>query len=491
MIYTFKNFLVQIVSTIVLISLLTCQQEQKCKKDILARVGEREITTEEFRLFYELDPNFGIDSTGLDALKDQINKYIDRYLSLEKAELEGLWNDSVYRKALNWEKKQAKLRQLYRDIIEKSVRITEDEIRIEYVKQTVQVNVRHLFSKNQEQIQEWYRQLKQERTFEDIAQEAFYDSALANNGGNLGWSLLSDFDLTLANQISVMEVNNISKPVLSRWGYHIIQLLDRRDQVIIDEYNFNQKKESIRKKLNQKKSRENSVEYIKNYIGEINPQLNPSTFRYLLYCLVSPAEREKKTYSFKITITDFLVNKAETELVHYLENPLIEYYGGQISLADYLLALQDIPLGNRPRFNSARQFSNQIGIWIRDELLIKKADEHNLETNRTILREISDFQAEHSYYHYITIEKENLIVPESIKLYFLSKDRRKLAAEHRKFSHFHGLEEWRWWQAEKRVHKKLRLDNSPIWINYKKLENENNTIDWNNRIRMFMLRNPS
>ena len=47
----------------ILLLSLNCEKDKTDKKDILATVNDRDIALNEFRLFYELDPNFGIDST--------------------------------------------------------------------------------------------------------------------------------------------------------------------------------------------------------------------------------------------------------------------------------------------------------------------------------------------------------------------------------------------------------------------------------------------
>ena len=141
-----------------------------------------------------------------------------------------------------------------------------------------------------------------------------------------------------------------------------------------------------------------SNEFITNYIGGLNPQLNKLPFRQLLFVLVPPAEREKKKYTNKITLSDALILAAEEDLSELADQELIKYEGGSVSIGNYLKAIKEIPLGHRPKFNSARQFSNQIGIWERNNLLLEKAINLNLQENVQVLKEINQFKAEQSYY---------------------------------------------------------------------------------------------
>jgi parvulin-like peptidyl-prolyl isomerase len=193
---------------LMIIGIFACE---KTDKYLLAVVSEKKITLEEFRLFYELDPNFGIDSTGINALRDELKKYIDRYVAKEKAEKDNLWEDPTYKKALDWEINQIQLRQLYREVVETPIRISEEEIREEFIKQSIQVNIRHLYSDNLDQATKWYKTLQRGESFENLAAESFTDTLLANNGGDLGWLSLSDFDDNLAREISLLSANEISK----------------------------------------------------------------------------------------------------------------------------------------------------------------------------------------------------------------------------------------------------------------------------------------
>ena len=66
--------------------------------------------------------------------------------------------------------------------------------------------------------------LSEGEAFEILAKEFSSDPGSAENGGDLGWAerglFVSEFDETLFN----LEINQISEPVKTQFGYHIIQL---------------------------------------------------------------------------------------------------------------------------------------------------------------------------------------------------------------------------------------------------------------------------
>ena len=57
--------------------LISCQQQKFPDGKTVALVKSKAITLQEFRRFYELDPNFGIDSAGTGAVMDELHKMID------------------------------------------------------------------------------------------------------------------------------------------------------------------------------------------------------------------------------------------------------------------------------------------------------------------------------------------------------------------------------------------------------------------------------
>ena len=210
----------------------------------------------------------------------------------------------------------------------------------------------------------------------------------------------------------------------------------------------------------------------------------------LLNSLVPASEREKSEYSRKIMITNSVLDQLKTNLPEYASEELISYIGGKVALGDYLDAMKNVPVGNRPAFKNPRQLSNQIGIWMRDELLNKEAVARNLDTQLQVQNEINDFVNQQSYFYYLNEIKDKLVIPEAVQEYYLAQDRSKLTQK-KVLGRHHTLEEWKFWQAERDLHKELRRPNIDIWIDEELLRLENDKIDWDGRIRMFMIRKPS
>lgn len=65
------------------------------------------------------------------------------------------------------------------------------------------------------------------RTFEDLAKE-FSEDGSAANGGDLGWTPAGSFVPEFEEAMNRLEINGLSAPVVSRFGVHLIQVLERR-----------------------------------------------------------------------------------------------------------------------------------------------------------------------------------------------------------------------------------------------------------------------
>jgi peptidyl-prolyl cis-trans isomerase SurA len=115
-----------------------------------------------------------------------------------------------------------------------------DKVRSQDKKDIVeQIHVRHILLKTNalqddatvrqrlEQIRQ--RILSREETFAVAASAASQDPGSASEGGDLGWQSPDAFDPTFTAAIEKLKVGEISQPFKTRYGWHIAQLLGRRN----------------------------------------------------------------------------------------------------------------------------------------------------------------------------------------------------------------------------------------------------------------------
>lgn len=84
--------------------------------------------------------------------------------------------------------------------------------------------------------------------FGDLARANSEDTATANNGGALGWASPGDFDPRFEEAMSTLKPGETSAPFQSSFGWHIVQVVERRDHDNTREFQRNQAREAIRQR---------------------------------------------------------------------------------------------------------------------------------------------------------------------------------------------------------------------------------------------------
>ena len=130
-----------------------------------------------------------------------------------------------------------------------------------------QTHARHILIKVNEVTSESDAKAKAERIRERLESGAkFEDQAKLNSedasaakGGDLGWISPGDTVPDFEQALSKLKVNEISQPVRTPFGFHLIQVLERRTQDVTAE----RQREQARQALRQRKSDEAFQEWVR------------------------------------------------------------------------------------------------------------------------------------------------------------------------------------------------------------------------------------
>jgi peptidyl-prolyl cis-trans isomerase SurA len=82
--------------------------------------------------------------------------------------------------------------------------------------------------------------------FGAIAQALSEDPASAAENGDLGWVVPGDFVPEFAQRLEELEVGELSEPFRTRFGWHIVEVTDRRTYDTTDELKEQRCAETIR-----------------------------------------------------------------------------------------------------------------------------------------------------------------------------------------------------------------------------------------------------
>ncbi|MDH5472405.1 MAG: peptidylprolyl isomerase [Gammaproteobacteria bacterium] len=85
-------------------------------------------------------------------------------------------------------------------------------------------------NQTREKMQSLKKRLDNGEDFSKLAREFSQDPGSKNNGGDLGWSKEGSFVPRFEKVMNSLKPNQISEPFKSQFGWHIIQVLERRQQ---------------------------------------------------------------------------------------------------------------------------------------------------------------------------------------------------------------------------------------------------------------------
>ena len=125
--------------------------------------------------------------------------------------------------------------------------ITDEDIKAYYDQASMELKARHILVKDEETANEVIEKLNAGEDFATLAKELSEDTGSAENGGDLDWFTVGKMVTEFNDAAYALEVNEISKPVKSQFGYHIIQVTDKRE--IEDFGTLEEKKDAIKETL--------------------------------------------------------------------------------------------------------------------------------------------------------------------------------------------------------------------------------------------------
>ena len=107
--------------------------------------------------------------------------------------------------------------------------------------------------------------------FSAMAKAYSDDKANSGNGGDLGWINPGEMDPDFEAAMNALEPNQLSKPVRTRFGWHLIEVLGRRSQDITEEF----ERTKAREQIYQRKVEEETVNWLRRLRDEAYVEIRP------------------------------------------------------------------------------------------------------------------------------------------------------------------------------------------------------------------------
>ncbi|MBG9689976.1 peptidylprolyl isomerase [Lysinibacillus sp. fkY74-1] len=143
--------------------------------------------------------------------------------------------------------------QLLQEKALKDQAIKEEDVKKYYEQMKTELNGRHILVADEKTAKEVIEKIKGGAKFADVAKEYSTDTGSAQKGGELGWFSVGSMVDEFNDAAYALELNTLSEPVKSSFGYHVIEITEKRD--VKDVGSFKDEEEKIRttmlSKLNQ------------------------------------------------------------------------------------------------------------------------------------------------------------------------------------------------------------------------------------------------
>ncbi|MCC9165939.1 peptidylprolyl isomerase [Pontibacter harenae] len=213
----------------------TASKKSNTQEPVLATIGNKPLYASEFRYVYEKNNSGNEDAYTKKSLEEYLQLYTNYKLKVMEAERQGLDTVVSFKRELEGYKEQ--LAQPY--LTETSV--TDKLVREAYERLQKEVNASHILinlppdAAPEDTLAAYNRVLAlRERVvagedFSKLAREFSEDPSAADNGGSLGYFTSMQMVYPFEDAAYKTDPGQISMPVRTRFGYHLIKVNDVRN----------------------------------------------------------------------------------------------------------------------------------------------------------------------------------------------------------------------------------------------------------------------
>ncbi|WP_187264162.1 peptidylprolyl isomerase [Pontibacter beigongshangensis] len=212
----------------------TATKKNDTQEPVIATLGTQPIYASEFKYVYDKNNNGNDDAYSKESLSEYLELYTNFKLKVMEAESRGLDTTTAFKRELEGYKEQ--LAQPY--LTEKSV--TDKLVQEAYERLKKEVNASHiLLTVSPEadpqdtlavynKIMELHKRATAGEDFNKLARDHSQDPSAVENGGNLGYFTAMQMVYPFEDAAYKTTPGQISQPVRTRFGYHIIKVNDVR-----------------------------------------------------------------------------------------------------------------------------------------------------------------------------------------------------------------------------------------------------------------------
>jgi len=374
-----------------------CSKSDEDDADILARVGSRVITVQEFVMRCEFSPlPDDIRQDEVEGKRRALDLLIAEKLFAQEAERQGLLEEPILQKKLHTLEMAAVGRELYREEVQKKVVVEESEIQEAYAKMGEKRVVRFLRTTRLEEAETWQKEMEQGISFNTLWDKAVAVSGdTSTNSIEITWG---EYDENLEDAAYTLAPGEVSPLVKASDGYYLLTLENRTRDIMQTHLAFASKRRSIEKILRHRKEAARSDAFVSSFMKDKQVTLKGGPFAILMEALEQRIDFDSDDEcGFKPKIQHLEESEVvalENELESHLDDVLVEFSGGGWTIREFLekLWLQEVPIQRQSRRHFIQGMREAFGIMARDALLAEEGIRKGLRNRSSVQRETKMWQ---------------------------------------------------------------------------------------------------
>lgn len=223
----------KIVRSVIILTCIssTLAFSQSDKKSILMSVGEREIPVQEFEHLYSKNHRDSSNAYSKESLEAYLPLFINFKLKVEEAKAQQLGETEAFKNEFETYRRQLAKpyltdRNSTTALLEEAYDRMKNEVRASHI--LVRVQLEEDTTAAFQKINEIYKKATAGADFGKLAQEFSEDPSAKINKGDLGYFSALQMVYNFENAAYSTPVGELSQPVKTQFGYHILKVTDKR-----------------------------------------------------------------------------------------------------------------------------------------------------------------------------------------------------------------------------------------------------------------------
>jgi peptidyl-prolyl cis-trans isomerase C len=249
----------------VLFLLLACSKKEEGK--VVATMDGDNITLQEFNQELDRIPaNMKVLVLTQSGKRQFMDRYIVKRLLLKEAKKENIEKEKEFEDRLAEIREQLLIESLLKKKVTTNINLSEEELKKYYeanqekFKKGAEVDTRQILVKTEKEATEIRAKLEKGEDFAEMARRYSIDPSAKTTGGSIGYqgkgTLLPEYEATA---FKLTKVGQISPPIKTQLGYHIIQLQGMKPPASTP---YEEVKEFIKQRLVQERQNEVLEKYV-------------------------------------------------------------------------------------------------------------------------------------------------------------------------------------------------------------------------------------